>query len=90
MKKELKNYCAFCDEVMQDYESNNPDPFIFESGYDRVCRDCDNFVSATRMLCTTEEQVSFIQNLLMMSFSLKKARKKSMEIFEEMNKQKEE
>jgi len=40
--------CKLCNKEMEEYEGNNPQPLLpnFE---DRVCRDCNNFVTATRM-----------------------------------------
>lgn len=79
--------CGMCGTSMAEHESNSPIPFVLD---DRVCRDCDDFVSATRLFCRTEEQVEFVQNLLMMAFGLREARKESMKAFEEMIKLKEE
>jgi hypothetical protein len=82
--------CAFCQSPMKDYESNNPKPFVFYGGEGRVCRGCDDFVSATRFFARTQEQVEYIQALLEMSFHLRQARKESMKHFEELKKQQEE
>jgi len=82
--------CGMCGTTMAEHESNNPLPFVLDDIDDRVCRDCDDFVSATRLLCRTEEQVEFVQNLLIMALLLKKARKESKKAFEELNKQTEE
>ena len=68
---------------MAEHESNSPIPFVLD---DRVCRDCDDFVSATRLFCRTEEQVDFIQSVLTMAFGLRSARKESKKHFEELNK----
>jgi len=82
--------CAFCESPMKDYESNNPRPFIFYEESSRVCRDCDDFVSATRLFARTGEQVEYIQAILTMAFSLRLAKKESMKEFEEWKKQQEE
>ena len=79
--------CGFCGTIMAKHESNSPIPFVLDN---RVCRDCDDFVSATRFFCRTEEQVDFIQSVLTMAFSLRNAKKESKKHFEELNKLKEE
>jgi hypothetical protein len=40
--------CKLCNKQMEEHEGNNPQPLLpnFE---DRVCRSCNNFVTATRM-----------------------------------------
>ena len=70
--------CALCQSTMKDYESNNPEPFVFDGGWGRVCRDCNDFVSATRFFARTQEQAQYIQSLLEMAFHLRQARKESM------------
>ena len=79
--------CGMCGTTMAEHESNSPLPFVLD---DRVCRDCDDFVSATRLFCKTGEQVKFVQELLMMAYAFKGARKESMKFFEELKKQQEE
>lgn len=82
--------CAFCESPMKDYESNSPRPFIFDEEPNRVCRDCNDFVTATRIFARTEKQVEYIQAILTMAFSLRLARKESMKHFEKLKKQPEE
>lgn len=40
--------CKLCNKQIEEHEGNNPQPLLpnFE---DRVCRDCNNFVTSTRM-----------------------------------------
>lgn len=82
--------CAFCQSPMKDYESNNPAPFVFYGEEWRVCRDCDDFVSAARFFGITQEQTQYIQSFLEMAFHLRQAKKESMKHFEEWEKQQEE
>ena len=82
--------CPLCQSTMRDYESNSPKPFVFDGGVGRVCRDCDDFVSATRFFARTQEQVQYIQSLLEMAFHVRQAKKESMKNFEEWKKQQEE
>jgi len=82
--------CAFCQSPMKDHESNNPAPFIFDEDSNRVCRNCNDFVTATRFFAKTREQVEHIQVILAMAFSLRLVRKESMKQFKELLKQQEE
>ena len=70
--------CAFCQTTMKVYESNSPAPFVFDGESDRVCRDCDDFVSAARFFARTQEQAQYIQSLLEMAFHQRETRKESM------------
>ena len=82
--------CALCQSTMKDYESNSPKPFVFDCGWGRVCRDCNDFVSAARFFARTKEQAEYIQALLEMAFHLRQAKKEAMKHFEELKKQQEE
>jgi hypothetical protein len=41
--------CALCGSKMKEWESNNPQPLL-EDFNDRVCRDCNDYVTATRII----------------------------------------
>jgi len=75
--------CKLCKKGMKFRESNNPEPLMENIDENRVCRDCNNFVTATRMsfalsrihpedanvICST------LTNILSMGFSFKNATK---------------
>tara|TARA_R110002051_G_scaffold2304_2_gene12182 strand:+ start:4 stop:276 length:273 start_codon:yes stop_codon:yes gene_type:complete len=54
--------CKICSNEMKKYESNNPQPLLpnFE---DRVCIDCNYFVTAGRMVIPAEIHIHNIQGL---------------------------
>lgn len=41
--------CSLCKTEMPSYESNNPEPLMMNVEENRVCRDCNYFVTASRM-----------------------------------------
>ena len=67
--------CAFCNEEMETYESNNPYPF-FNGGDERVCRDCNTFVTAARM-SVAKESIPALEEFLKLSFGLRRASKEA-------------
>ena len=80
--------CAICDEEMKDYESNNPYPLLTGKN-ERVCRDCNDFVTASRIYFRGADEDSKqilcanITNVLKMGFSLKRSREEFMKRMEE-------
>ena len=80
--------CAICDEEMKDYESNNPYPLLTGEN-ERVCRDCNDFVTASRIYFMGADKDSKkilcanITNVLKMGFSLKRSREEYMKKMEE-------
>ena len=61
--------CAMCDNIMLDYQSNNPHPFVLDG---RVCIDCNGFVTSTRLIAKTIEDVKLIQSVLLTAFMFRK------------------
>lgn len=73
--------CGFCNVEMEPYESNNPFPF-FKDSDERVCRDCDNFVTVARN-CVAAESVPALEEFLKLSFALRRANKEALAQFME-------
>ncbi len=73
--------CKLCKKEMESWESNNPEPLMENIDENRVCRDCNNFVTATRMSFALSrihpEDANVIchtlQSILSLAFSLKNA-----------------
>ena len=82
--------CAICDEEMKDYESNNPYPLLTGEN-ERVCRDCNDFVTASRIYFMGADKDSKkilcanIANVLKMGFSLKRSREEYMKRWRKNN-----
>lgn len=76
--------CALCGEEMEDYQSNNPYPFVTKDD-GRVCIDCDDFVTAIRIHgAMTGLGIHTVQNIITTAFGMRKARIQSMEYFKKM------
>ena len=41
--------CAICANEMREWEGNNPQPLLSDIA-DRVCRNCNDYVTATRLI----------------------------------------
>tara|TARA_R100000329_G_scaffold28308_1_gene26237 strand:+ start:250 stop:522 length:273 start_codon:yes stop_codon:yes gene_type:complete len=71
--------CALCGSKMKEWESNNPQPLL-EDFNDRVCRDCNDYVTATRFILrgadveTTRHICDVIANVMRMASGLKRGR----------------
>jgi hypothetical protein len=71
--------CKICNEKMMEFESNNPQPLLEDFG-DRVCRDCNDYVTAVRILFRNipyedHKHISnIILNVMKMANSLKRSR----------------
>ena len=71
--------CALCGNKMKEYESNNPQPLL-EDFNDRVCRDCNDYVTATRIILrgadveTTRNICDIIAGVMQMASGLKRSR----------------
>jgi|GEM_PF-4855626 len=80
--------CALCGSEMKEFESNNPQP-ILEKSEDRVCRDCNDYVTAARMILmrtdmeTTRIICDVIANVIQMGSNLKASREMHMQMMEE-------
>jgi len=72
--------CAICNVEMKKYQTNNPQPLL-DNLDDRVCRDCNTFVTATRIILRgldAEQYYSYgrmIGNILKMGYGLQRANK---------------
>ena len=86
----MKKYkCAICNKEDKLNRSNNPEPLL---EYDeRVCTECNHFVTATRIHNMTKaghshSKKQFTQdlvNVLRLAFSLREAHRASMTFFQE-------
>jgi hypothetical protein len=65
--------CKICDKEMKEYEGNNPQPLL-ENFDDRVCIDCNDFVTASRILLKEQHICDAIVNVMQLAFSLKRSR----------------
>ena len=75
--------CAICGSKMKEWESNNPQPLL-EDFNDRVCRDCNDYVTATRIILrgayikfdveTTRHICDVIANVMRVASGLKRGR----------------
>lgn len=77
--------CGFCNKEMESYEANNPHPFFQESDT-RVCRACNDFVTATRLsIMAIEDEhsrnviVKTIETVILMSFAMTRMRENFMD-----------
>ena len=83
--------CKLCEVEMKEFESNNPQPLL-ENFEDRVCRDCNDYVSASRILLrgldreAHEGVCSIIASVMQMASSLKRSRLQAYEQLKELNK----
>ena len=71
--------CALCGSKMKEWESNNPQPLL-EDFNDRVWRDCNEYVTATRIILrgadveTTRYICNVIAEIMQMASALKRSR----------------
>tara|TARA_R100000353_G_scaffold127768_1_gene90687 strand:- start:145 stop:417 length:273 start_codon:yes stop_codon:yes gene_type:complete len=83
--------CKLCEVEMKEFEGNNPQPLL-ENFEDRVCRDCNDYVSASRILLrgldheAHEGVCSIIASVMQMASSLKRSRLKAYEQLKELKK----
>tara|TARA_R100001510_G_scaffold53755_1_gene55654 strand:+ start:532 stop:810 length:279 start_codon:yes stop_codon:yes gene_type:complete len=82
--------CKLCNEKMMEFESNNPQPLL-ENFEDRVCRDCNDFVTASRILLrgiepkdSHEWVCAIVAGVIQMGNSLKQSRLKAFEQLKEL------
>ena len=77
--------CKICNSKMKEYESNNPQPLL-DSFEDRVCRDCNDFVTASRLYLhgtkldphTIQHTFNVVAGIMQMAYSLKGSREQLM------------
>jgi len=80
--------CKICKWEMKEWESNNPQPLLPDMD-DRVCRDCNDYVTATRIILRGAEEESarpiynIIVNIMSMASGLKKSREHWLKQMEE-------
>ena len=83
--------CKLCEVEMKEFEGNNPQPLL-ENFEDRVCRDCNDYVSASRILLrgldreAHEGVCSIIASVMQTASSLKRSRLKAYEQLKELKK----
>ena len=71
--------CKLCGVKMKEIEGNNPQPLL-ENFEDRVCRDCNDYVTATRLTLrgldheTMRRVCDIITSVMQMANSLKQSR----------------
>jgi hypothetical protein len=71
--------CKLCEVEMKEIEGNNPQPLL-ENFEDRVCRDCNDYVTATRLTLrgldheTMRRVCDIITSVMQMANSLKQSR----------------
>jgi len=81
--------CKICNSKMKEYESNNPQPLL-DSFEDRVCRDCNDYVTASRLFFSgldihlIKVISPIIVNIMAMASSLKESRRVFIEQYKEM------
>ena len=81
--------CKLCEVEMKEFEGNNPQPLL-EDFEDRVCRDCNDYVTASRILLRGldrephEGVCSIIASVMQMASSLKRNRLKAYEQLKEL------
>ena len=72
--------CSLCGCSMKKWESNNPQPILVDAN-DRVCRNCNDYVTATRLVLrgasleTTIAICSVIAEVIRMGSALRENRK---------------
>ncbi len=80
--------CALCGCEMKEWESNNPQPLLPDME-DRVCRDCNDYVTATRIFLrgadveTTRRICNIFAEIMQMASALRKSRENWMKKMEE-------
>mgnify|MGYP003652507219 CR=1 FL=1 len=80
--------CAICTNEMREWEGNNPQPLLPDME-DKVCRDCNDFVTALRLVLrgtdneTMRGYSEVIVSIMSLASGLKKARKMHMQMMEE-------
>jgi hypothetical protein len=80
--------CALCGCEMKEWESNNPQPLLPDME-DRVCRDCNDYVTASRIILrgadreTLEHICNIIAGIISMASGLRKGRESWMKKMEE-------
>jgi hypothetical protein len=74
--------CKICNTEMEEHESNNPQPLLpnFE---DRVCRDCNDYVTASRIVLreADNETLEHICNVVVGIMGYATAFKRSREMY---------
>ena len=73
--------CKICEDEMEYFESNNPEPLLENTEENRVCRDCNDFVTATRLVAKDLAETNLIWAVLSTAFSLRLTRKQAIEQF---------
>ena len=80
--------CKICNNKMREFESNNPQPLLPDFN-DRVCRECNDYVTASRLVLRGMEPHSlevmggFIVNIMKVASSLKNSREQHIKQMEE-------
>lgn len=80
--------CAICTNEMREWEGNNPQPLLPDIN-DRVCIDCNHYVTATRLVLrgadneTMRDYSEVIVSIMSLASGLKNARKMHMRMMEE-------
>jgi len=72
--------CAICNVKIEKHEGNNPQPLLGDFD-DRVCRDCNTFVTASRIILRGLDSdhyfmiAGMVGNILKMGYGLQRANK---------------
>ena len=80
--------CKICKSEMREYEGNNPQPLLSDFE-DRVCRNCNDYVTAIRVVCrgmsnnTAILLGSVISEVMTLASSLKRSRGEFIKTMEE-------
>ena len=80
--------CKMCNNKMKEYESNNPQPLLPDFN-DRVCRECNDYVTASRIVFrdmdshTLEVLCANVEQVLRLAHSLRNGREQYMKQMEE-------
>ena len=78
--------CNICDKEIEEHEGNNPEPIM--AFHEKVCGDCNNYVTATRLQFMgggldphlVEAQMGIIANILVTAHALKNSNDKFREM----------
>ena len=80
--------CAICNIEMKEYECHNPVP-LFLRETERVCRECNHFVTASRIHLSNIDPLSKVMvadlfaMILKMAFALRKAEEQHIKMLQE-------
>ena len=78
--------CAICNVEMKEHESNNPAPLLMDEN-DRVCRECNYFVTASRIQLRVYGPLEaamlgdIFADIMKMAFALKEANEQHIKMY---------